>query len=199
MRKRPLPALDELLHAAGVTTDLDLIEMLPTELQVSRKTLSRWRARGYADPTWIAAARRALQTESADVMYVPLLLQPVGAGKSIASDDHIESLIPIPRAMLDGISSRNAVVMRVSGDSMAPTIESGDLVLVRRYRAGEQLTDGAIYVIRHDGWVMLRRLRANERKTIKLDADNPQTASMLVRSAEIEIIGIVIARIYRQL
>lgn len=194
-----MPALDELLRAAGVTTDVDLIERLPPELHVSRKTISRWRARGYADATWIAAARRALQLESTDVVHVPLLLQPVGAGKSIAGDDHVESLMPIPRALLDSISPRNAVVMRVSGDSMAPTIESGDLVLVRRYHAGEQLSDGAIYVVRHDGWIMLRRLRAADRKTIKLDADNPQTASMLVRAAEIEIIGIVIARIYRQL
>jgi hypothetical protein len=64
-------------------------------------------------------------------------------------------------------------LIRVEGDSMAPTLADGDDILVDRGDAAERLRDG-IYVLRRQDMLMVKRLAVNpaaRRVTIK--SDNP--------------------------
>jgi phage repressor protein C with HTH and peptisase S24 domain len=64
-------------------------------------------------------------------------------------------------------------IVRVEGDSMAPTLNAGDDILVDTGDAGDRLRDG-IYVLRIDDSVVVKRLALNpmgRRATIQ--SDNP--------------------------
>lgn len=68
-------------------------------------------------------------------------------------------------------SSSNLSIVRVEGDSMAPTLNAGDDILVDLGDAGEQLRDG-IYVLRIDEALVVKRIALNpvgRRVTVQSD------------------------------
>jgi len=64
-------------------------------------------------------------------------------------------------------------IVRVEGDSMAPTLNAGDDILVDLADSGERLRDG-IYVLRIDDAVVVKRLALNPTgRRITVQSDNP--------------------------
>lgn len=64
-------------------------------------------------------------------------------------------------------------VIRVTGDSMLPTLSEGDEIMVDASDAAERLRDG-IYVLRVDGAVMVKRLAVNPAgRDFSITSDNP--------------------------
>lgn len=64
-------------------------------------------------------------------------------------------------------------IIRVAGDSMAPTLTDGDDILVDRGDAGERLRDG-IYVLRIDDALVVKRLALNPAaRSASIRSDNP--------------------------
>ncbi len=64
-------------------------------------------------------------------------------------------------------------IVRVEGDSMAPTLSAGDDILVDLGDAGERLRDG-IYVLRIDDALVVKRLALNPTgRRITVKSDNP--------------------------
>jgi phage repressor protein C with HTH and peptisase S24 domain len=64
-------------------------------------------------------------------------------------------------------------IVRVEGDSMAPTLNAGDDILVDLGDAGERLRDG-IYVLRVDDALVVKRLALNPtRRRVTVQSDNP--------------------------
>lgn len=64
-------------------------------------------------------------------------------------------------------------IVRVEGDSMAPTLNSGDDILVDLGDAAERLRDG-IYVLRIDDAVVVKRLALNPAgRRVTVQSDNP--------------------------
>lgn len=77
----------------------------------------------------------------------------------------LKSLTPTP-------SSRLSIV-RVEGDSMAPTLTPGDDILVDLDDCQERLRDG-IYVLRVDDALVVKRLALNPRgRRVTVQSDNP--------------------------
>ena len=67
----------------------------------------------------------------------------------------------------------NLSIVRVEGDSMAPTLNAGDDILVDLGDAGERLRDG-IYVLRIDDAVVVKRLALNPvGRRVTVQSDNP--------------------------
>ena len=89
--------------------------------------------------------------------------------------------------------SSDLSLIRVQGDSMAPTLDDGDDILVNRAEGLATLRDG-IYVLRRDDTLMVKRIAVSptaRRVTIK--SDNPAYPGWDgVDFNEIEIIGRVI-------
>lgn len=64
-------------------------------------------------------------------------------------------------------------IVRVEGDSMAPTLNAGDDILVDLGDAGERMRDG-IYVLRIDDAVVVKRLALNPTaRRVTVQSDNP--------------------------
>jgi hypothetical protein len=64
-------------------------------------------------------------------------------------------------------------IIRVTGDSMAPTLADGDDILVDRGDGAERVRDG-IYVLRIDDALVVKRLAVNPAaRTLSVRSDNP--------------------------
>jgi phage repressor protein C with HTH and peptisase S24 domain len=64
-------------------------------------------------------------------------------------------------------------IVRVEGDSMAPTLNAGDDILVDLADSGDRLRDG-IYVLRIDDAVVVKRLALNPTgRRVTVQSDNP--------------------------
>lgn len=75
--------------------------------------------------------------------------------------------------MLTGSAPDRLSVIRVEGDSMAPTLNAGDDILVDLNDAMERLRDG-IYVLRVDDALVVKRLALNPvGRRITVQSDNP--------------------------
>jgi phage repressor protein C with HTH and peptisase S24 domain len=70
-------------------------------------------------------------------------------------------------------SPSNLSVVRVEGDSMTPTLNAGDDILVDLGDAGDRLRDG-IYVLRIDDALVVKRLALNPvGRRVTVQSDNP--------------------------
>lgn len=65
--------------------------------------------------------------EDSDMAYIPVLGN-IACGDPIMTTENIEYYEPVPKSLLP---SGQLVYLQAQGDSMAPTIEDGDLVMVR--------------------------------------------------------------------
>jgi phage repressor protein C with HTH and peptisase S24 domain len=67
----------------------------------------------------------------------------------------------------------NLSIVRVEGDSMSPTLNDGDDILVDLGDCGERLRDG-IYVLRVDDALVVKRLALSPRgRRVTIQSDNP--------------------------
>ena len=98
-----------------------------------------------------------------------------GAG-ALGGDERVRAHIAFDPAWLRRIASGTPdqlSVIRVEGDSMAPTLSDGDEILVDRGDGGGRLRDG-IYVLRIDEALLVKRLALNPAaRTVSIRSDNP--------------------------
>jgi phage repressor protein C with HTH and peptisase S24 domain len=133
-------------------------------------------ARYFAVPETLLGGREEMQTESGllSVNRHPVAasagpgsLVNEGLGKpSYAFDDRwLKALTASPPSSLS--------IVRVEGDSMAPTLNAGDDILVDLGDAAERLRDG-IYVLRIDDALVVKRVALNPMgRRITVQSDNP--------------------------
>lgn len=100
---------------------------------------------------------------------------------------------PLWLKTLTGSPAAKLSVIRVEGDSMAPTLSAGDDILVDLADAGERLRDG-IYVLRVDGTLLVKRLAIHPvGRRVTVQSDNPAYSDLPDCGLdEIECIGRVI-------
>lgn len=84
-------------------------------------------------------------------------------------------------------------IIRVSGDSMEPTLADGDDILVDRGDAADALRDG-IYVLRREETLSVKRLALNPAgKRVSIRSDNPDYRDFTdVKLSAIAVIGRVV-------
>lgn len=86
-----------------------------------------------------------------------------------------------------GVRTSAASMIRVEGDSMSPTLEDGDEILVNRDE--RQLGGrGGIFVLRLDGVLMVKRLRPAV-GGVEVVSDNPAYPARIVPAREADVIG----------
>jgi len=90
-----------------------------------------------------------------------------------------------------GVRADRSAALRAQGESMAPTIQDGDLMLVDE--SDRQVSArGGVFVIRIDGALMVKRV-AHFGEVLKITSDNPDFPVMLPRRSDsIEIVGRVV-------
>ncbi|WP_342628201.1 LexA family transcriptional regulator [Nguyenibacter vanlangensis] len=103
-----------------------------------------------------------------------------------------------------GAWSRNLFFVRIQGDSMQPSIDAGDTLLVN-YTPAPFVQ--SVYVVAVQGLLMVKRLSIKDPETLSVVSDNPRYASFDVPirrmtwsadddSAQLRLIGRVIGRFH---
>ena len=130
------------------------------------------------------------------MILVPKLAIGASAGAGASVDgEAVEGEVAFdPKWLRDlGADPRALSIIRVEGDSMAPTLDDGDDILVDGGDAAARLRDG-IYVLRMDDVLMVKRVaRAPGQGRISVISDNPHYRSWddLPMSA-IQLVGRVV-------
>lgn len=155
-----------------------------------RRTLARYF--GVSEATLGGPAAIAADT----LVSVPVLDVAASAGPgAFAEDERVEAAIRFDPIWLRrmNLDPAGLSVIRVTGDSMAPTLDDGDEILVDRGDAAARLRDG-IYVLRLDGVLNVKRLAlsAGGRRVVVL-SDNPAYPPLppMARSA-LDVVGRVV-------
>lgn len=117
-----------------------------------------------------------------------------GAGASIDGEAVEGEVAFDPKWLRDlGADPRALSIIRVEGDSMAPTLDDGDDILVDGGDAAARLRDG-IYVLRMDDALMVKRIaRAPGPGRISVISDNPHYRSWDdLPMASVQLVGRVV-------
>ncbi len=130
-----------------------------------------------------------------DMVLVPKLAigASAGAGRTV-DGEAVEGEVAFDPKWLRGLGAdpRALSIIRVEGDSMAPTLNDGDDILVDGGDAAGRLRDG-IYVLRLDDALMVKRIaRAGAAGRIAVISDNPQYPSLDLPMASVRLIGRVV-------
>lgn len=125
----------------------------------------------------VAAASRV---RGPGMVLVPKLAIGASAGAGASIDgEPVEGELAFDPRWLRGLGAdpRALSIIRVTGDSMAPTLNDGDDILVDGSDAAGRLRDG-IYVLRMDDGLMVKRVaRAPGQGRLSVISDNPQYPS----------------------
>ncbi|MGY6410671.1 MAG: S24 family peptidase [Alkalilacustris sp.] len=136
----------------------------------------------------------ALELNSEDFVAIPRIDVEASAGPSAIADQiEVIGALAFRRDWLRdlGVDPARAQLMTVRGDSMAPRIEPGDLVLVDRSR--QDVRNGAFYILTDtDGSTKLKRLQRLDKRTLALLSDNSAVPPELRHGADaarVRVIG----------
>ena len=91
-----------------------------------------------------------------------------------------------------GFDPAHLATMRVEGDSMEPTMRSGDTLVVDR--SPGRIVDGELYVIRDKGGLLIKRLQRQLGGKAKLISDNLKYPQIDADLDDLDIVGHVIWR-----
>lgn len=83
-----------------------------------------------------------------------------------------------------GAKPADLCLIRVSGDSMEPTLRAGDVILVDR-RAQQPDREG-IYILRMDDMLLVKRLQALPGGVLQVSSDNAAFATWTLKVADLE-------------
>lgn len=148
------------------------------------------------NPRWIITGEGHMFSSQAsdnffNIKYFPHVKSAAGSG-CINHDETIE-YIPFPKIYINNIikvSPQNLNVICVSGDSMYPTIQDQDLILIDR--SIDNLSKEGIYTFRQADNLQIKRLQIIENNNIRVNSDNKFYGSYTTTLKDIEIIGIVV-------
>lgn len=129
--------------------------------------------------------------------FVPRLELEAAAGAgALAGSERAAGSIGFDRRWLRalGLLPENLSIIEVKGESMVPTLNNGDAIMVDRADRADRLRDG-IYVLRLDEALMVKRVALSPRKggTLTVSSDNPHYPRWdNVDRALIDIVGRVV-------
>jgi len=127
------------------------------------------------------------------VVEVPVLGR-IAAGRPLLAAENVEDTLPLPRAWVRG---EEAFLLKVAGDSMAPLIQPGDLVMVR---VQPRVARGEIAVVLVDDEATLKRVY-EEAGGLVLKGDNPDFTPLRISRDEAETVQVLgkVVGVYRNL
>lgn len=172
----------------------------PRKLDESdRRLLARYfgvdeRVLGAPDlPTWQQGMSSAV---IGDLVAVPRLMLGASAGAGSLDEDEVAAgALAFDVRWLRALGGKpdRLSIIRVDGESMAPTLNHGDDIMVDRSDDAQRLRDG-IYVLRMDDALMVKRLALSPRRHgFSVRSDNPLYPDWEdVDPADVVIVGRVI-------
>lgn len=118
-----------------------------------------------------------------------------GCGSVVFSEEKIQ--IPVSTVLIGGYSKQKKYsIINASGDSMSPTINNGDKLIVEHWN-GEQIQDNKIYVFCFNSEFFVKRLSKNLDELI-IKSDNPDYRVRTINGStisELKVIGKIVGAI----
>lgn len=145
-------------------------------------------------PRFPAPSRR--RSAAPPVVVVPRLALGASAGAgSLHDDEQASGAFAFDSVWLRGLGVKadGLSIIRVDGESMAPTLSDGDDIMVDRADAATRLRDG-IYVLRLDDVLMVKRIALGpQRGRFSVLSDNPHYPNWTdIDPALVDIVGRVV-------
>jgi len=132
------------------------------------------------------------------IAFVPRLMLTASAGAgALAGQEFQNGTVGFDQRWLRslGLVPENLSIIDVQGESMSPTLNNGDTIMVDHGDGADRLRDG-IYVLRLDDALMVKRVALaprRGRKTISISSDNPHYPSWEdVDRSLVDIVGRVV-------
>lgn len=129
-----------------------------------------------------------------DFDYIPMVETKLSAGDgAFVESEGVESYYAFKKNWIQRVATnaKNLVLMRVIGDSMSPTIQARDTVMVDLER--KDIREGEIFAIRFDHTVMIKRLAFRPGGKILIISDNrTEYEPYEMNGSELTVIGQVI-------
>lgn len=123
----------------------------------------------------------------------------LSAGNGMTAPDFIETKkkLPFDSQWLNkhNLKPDNLMVLYVAGDSMLPTMEDGDSVLIDKSKT--KIIDRKIYGIVIGGDCKIKRLSQRFDGSIEVISDNPMHKTEVIPASELEYLHIIGQAVYR--
>ena len=130
-------------------------------------TFHSWMTREGRTPTMraLAPALKALNVtihmpdgDLADYRLIKKVVAKAGAGSSLETSDEVDGLYAFRSDFFEkgNLSASSCILLDVSGDSMRPTLQNGDLILVDTSET--QVTDGKIFLLTFKEELLVKRV-----------------------------------------
>jgi phage repressor protein C with HTH and peptisase S24 domain len=149
-----------------------------------------WLATGEEIAKSVQAGSRVV--EHGDFIFMPRNRIRFSSGREgVLSSEQVVDSIAFRAAWVKqalNTESRDLILIEVVGDSMAPTVEDGDLILANL--AEPRFRQDGIYLLRHDSGLAVKRIQRRPDGKLLVRSDNPKYEAMVV--ASVSIIGRVI-------
>lgn len=128
-------------------------------------------------------------TSLSDVTLIRIpILGDISAGTGVYADENFEGFEIIDEKDLRGLPKDEFIFVRVSGDSMTPTLLSGDLALIHRQESVDSGTLAAVLVDNEEGFIKVVEYGRN---WIELISDNPEYDVIRFENEEVERVRIM--------
>lgn len=199
--------LQRVFETTGVGTQNELASVL----NIHRAAVSQAKRKGTVPERWILKLSQkfglnpewlesgsgqafSLGPAGTDFFNIPKVAARLSAGGgSFETASGVEEYFAFQKAwLMKKGDPKRMVLMDVSGDSMAPELKDGDMVLVDQSRT--EMPAGAIYAVGVDEAIMVKRIE-KQQSAIVLHSDNPRYAPVVLRgdeAASVRVIGRVI-------
>ncbi len=118
-----------------------------------------------------------LENSGRSYISIPVMNVEASAGHGAIVPEHeeVQDMMRLNESWLRTTFHANpnsVTILPIKGDSMEPTIRSGELALIEKLDPSDQPGDG-IYVIRVEEAIAVKRLQFFPNKHIKVSSDNP--------------------------
>ncbi|MFN3858149.1 MAG: XRE family transcriptional regulator [Caulobacter sp.] len=150
--------------------------------------------RGYIrDQVVVSDQVEMLPAPEVELVYVGEYDVRLSAGPGFIVDaETIRRVWPLPRFLFEqlGIDPRNATIQEVIGDSMAPTLRSGDFTVLDL--ADKRIGNPGVFAV-WDGDALVckrvERIPGEDTERVKLKSDNPLHGEYTVPADRVNIVG----------
>lgn len=161
-----------------------LLDAIEKSWGISRRWLETGEGEMFVPPP--AAARVTVETSG--LVAVPLYADPVAAGAALINNEEIEDYAWIHKNQIG--RRKNLIAVRIQGDSMAPVLRSGDIVVIDR----DDRTPPGVFCVRLDEGATVKRVKLIGRQLLITAENREEFQEVIVSPARVRdvLIGRVV-------